>query len=449
MEAVSLFTFLSLLLILGKALRSAVPMLQWLYLPSSVIGGLLGLGVLSLWPSLLLAEYLTTLRSLPSFLINIVFAALFLGTVTPGLKKVIQLALPQLCFGQLMGWGQYVFGLGLCAAVLIPLFGVSAGFGNLLEIGFEGGHGTVGGMTESFQYFGWEDGISLGYAMATIGMVAGIVLGIGLINWGVRRGILQQTRLLKEAPKEEQIGVYADPQTAPNAGKQTVRSGSIDSLAWHIAIIGLAVLIGWGMLALFAEGEKLCRPSAATLFFSGFPLFPLCMIGGLILQKIMGAVHLTPLIDRGQMQRLSGASLDYLVVSAICTIRLDVLGSNWLPLCLLVLVGIIWALFLMLWLAPRLFKQDWFERGIAEFGQAMGVTATGLMLLRTVDPEARTSAHQAFGYKQLLHEPILGGGLWTALAFTLVFTWGILPVLAICTAVFLFWAALAYYLCRR
>ena len=38
------------------------------------------------------------------------------------------------------------------------------------------------------------------------------------------------------------------------------------------------------------------------------------------------------------------------------------------------------------------------------------------MLLRTVDPENKTPAAMSFGYKQLLHEPFMGGGLWTALA---------------------------------
>ncbi|KKL47000.1 hypothetical protein LCGC14_2339950, partial [marine sediment metagenome] len=37
-------------------------------------------------------------------------------------------------------------------------------------------------------------------------------------------------------------------------------------------------------------------------------------------------------------------------------------------------------------LAKRLLPNAWFERSIAELGQSMGVTATGLLLLRLVDP---------------------------------------------------------------
>lgn len=63
----------------------------------------------------------------------------------------------------------------------------------------------------------------------------------------------------------------------------------------------------------------------------------------------------------------------------------------------------------------------WFERGVADVGQAMGVTSTGLILLRVVDPDLKTPAYQAFGYKQLIMEPFFGGGLVTA---------GVIPIIA-------------------
>ena len=46
--AIIAFCILSVLLILGKALRVHLPILQKLYLPSSVIGGLVGLAVVQL-----------------------------------------------------------------------------------------------------------------------------------------------------------------------------------------------------------------------------------------------------------------------------------------------------------------------------------------------------------------------------------------------------------------
>ena len=87
-------------------------------------------------------------------------------------------------------------------------------------------------------------------------------------------------------------------------------------------------------------------------------------------------------------------------------------------------------------LARRLLPDAWFERPIAEMGQSMGVTATGLVLLRSVDPDNKTPALDAFGAKQLLHEPFMGGGLWTSAAIPLLALYGPWPIFRIaCGAV--------------
>ena len=41
-------------------------------------------------------------------------------------------------------------------------------------------------------------------------------------------------------------------------------------------------------------------------------------------------------------------------------------------------------------IAPRLLKQEWFERGIYVYGYSTGVTAIGMALLRIVDPENKS-----------------------------------------------------------
>ncbi|MBR4075482.1 MAG: sodium:glutamate symporter, partial [Lentisphaeria bacterium] len=112
MTAVIVFCALSLLLICGKLLRSTIPLFQRLYLPSSVIGGLLGLVLISCFGSHIPVEWVDVMKKVPGFLINVIFATLFLGVVTPSLGKIVKIALPQLCLGQIMAWGQYVVGLG-------------------------------------------------------------------------------------------------------------------------------------------------------------------------------------------------------------------------------------------------------------------------------------------------------------------------------------------------
>ncbi len=437
MQAVILFAALCALLVVGKAMRVGVPLLQRLYLPSSIIGGLVGLAIIAglgpFVPAELLDPYVGAVRKVPGFLINVVFATLFLGLEAPRLKTVLRLAFPQLCVGQLLAWGQYAVGLGLSGFVFVRLFGVPAAFGNLLEIGFEGGHGTVGGMAESFDELGWSDGIALGYTMATAGMVIGIVLGMAMIQWAYRHGHVTEVVSFEDRKPHERLGIHP-PDNRPSAGRQTVICDSIDSLAWHVSLTGVAILIGYGI--------RLLIP------MKGFPLFPLCMIGGVLLSYGARLLKLDLLVDRGQMERISGAALDFLVVSAVATIQLKVVAANWRPLALLVVAGTIWSAWIVMCVAPKIFRDAWFERAIAEFGQATGVTATGLMLLRTVDPENRTSAAMSFGYKQLLHEPFMGGGIWTALAFTLVYKIGWLKVWLISVGMLVLWGVASLLVVR-
>ena len=448
MTAVSVFAVLSLLLVCGKLLRIHFRFLQRLYLPSSVIGGLVGLAAVSLFRAHIPPEWIASAQKFPGFLINVIFATLFLGVATPRLGKVVRIAFPQLCFGQLLAWGQYVLGLGLAGFLLVPLFGVPPAFGNLLEIGFQGGHGTVGGMSESFKAFGWEDGIDLGLTVATAGMIVGVVVGMALVNWAYKRGHVKEVRSFEERPEYERRGIHP-PEARPAAGRQTVCSDSIDSLAWHIAIVGLAVGIGYLLLLALQHGEVALFPNASRRLFKGFPLFPLCMIGGVLMQTAVTRCGGSLLVDHGQMQRLSGAALDYLVLSAVATIKISVVAANWAPLLAIVVAGTLLSLLLVVFLGPKLFKEAWFERSIAEFGQSTGVTATGLLLLRSVDPESRTVAAASFGYKQLLHEPFMGGGLWTALALVLVYQFGWMKIWLFSVAMTVLWSVAAFLIVRR
>ncbi len=439
-SSIIVFVVLCGLLVVGKVVRLNVPLLQRLYLPSSVIGGIIGLVLISIFGDRIDSDITDTMRSVPGFLINVVFATLFLGKKIPKLRRVVSLAFPQLVLGQIVAWGQYVVGLGLAGFVLAKMFGVPPCFGNLIEIGFEGGHGTVGGMAESFASAGWSEGAALGFTVATAGMVVGIVVGMALVNWANRKGIVHEVVPFDRRRFSERLGLHLR-RGRPSAGVQTVMSDSIDSLAWHLAIVGVAIAIGVGMLALL-------RLTGWKVFF-GFPLFPLCMMGGVLLQAVARAMHKDLLVDHGQMERISGAALDFLVVSAVATISIKVVAANWMPLVAIVVAGTAWSVFAILWFGPRCMKEAWFERAIADFGQATGVTATGLLLLRTIDPDSKTCAAASFGYKQLLHEPFMGGGLWTALAFTLVIEWGWMKVFVISCVMLAIWIACAFLIMRR
>jgi ESS family glutamate:Na+ symporter len=438
MDIVTSFAGLSILIIAGKFLRFKIKLLQRLYIPTSVIAGILGLLILQIGGDYIPAGWTAGWSKRPGFLINIVFAALFLGVHIPSISIIWKKSAPQLAYGQIVAWGQYFTALLVVLFLLKPLFNIPEVFGVVLPVGFEGGHGTAAGLKETFETFKWAEGTDFALASATMGVVSAILFGIILINWAARKGHTQKLKSLDQLKKGEWGGFYS-PDQRPIAGRQTVSADSIDSLALHLAIIGFAVLIGYGLKMGLVSLESFSSYLGENKIFQGFPLFPLCMVGGLLIQLFLGRFSKVSPVDHSLMQRLSGTALDYLVVAAISTIRLNVIAKGLLPFLAIVCVGILWNIFCVAWLARRVLPNHWFERAIAEMGQSMGVTATGLLLLRAVDPESETDAPSAFGYKQLLHEPIMGGGFWTSMAIPLVILHGGWFVFIISACAIIFW----------
>ena len=148
------------------------------------------------------------------------------------------------------------------------------------------------------------------------------------------------------------------------------------------------------------------------------------------------------LVDRTMVSRVGGVSLDLVIVAALGTLSLTVIADNFLPFLLLAVAGVAWNVLGFIWLAPRIIPDPWFQRGIPHFGQSMGMTVTGIMLFQMADPQNRSGGLERFGYKQLLFEPIVGGGLFTAMSMPLIFELGPWVVLIGTGAIMVFWLVL-------
>jgi ESS family glutamate:Na+ symporter len=446
------FVCLAVLLGLGYWLRRKLVFMQRLYLPASVIAGLLGLILIQGFKAAggpLPAEWTAGWSKLPGILINVVFACLFLGVNIPGVSKVWKSASRQLAYGQIVAWGQYVVGIGLVLFLLGPVFHLNPLFGAVLPVGFEGGHGTAGGLGPVFDELGWPAGRDFALASATGGIISAIIIGMGLVNWAVRKGYVSEKRPPHENIEEEDWTGSIPKGARPKAGHLTVSSDVIESLSLHLVFVAAAILIGIGFKELLVLLEGIVPVLAKHNLLSSFPLFPLCMLGGLLVQLFADRFDPNDHIDHGLTRRIQNTALDFLIVAAIATIRLDVVAAGWLPLLILIAAGILWNVFCVLVLARRVFQNAWFERSIAEMGQSMGVTATGLLLLRVVDPDYKTPAAEAFACKQLLHEPFMGGGLWTGMAIPLIAAYGALPIFGIACAAVLIWAVLLVIMACR
>ncbi len=426
---------LSLFLLAGKGLRANVKLLQKLFLPSAIIAGFIALAMgpygFNLIPDWILAHW----QPLPGILINIVFASLFLGVDIPGIRKIWNSGGSQLCFGVFAGMGQYFVALLVTVLLLVPLFNVHKLFACIVEIGFSGGHGTAAGMKYAFEGYGFASGGDLSLMSATVGILSAVIVGMVLINIAIRKDYCAYLSEKKGIPSYKKKGLIPEPKRFSIA-TATVASEAIEPLTFHFAIVAVAVTLGWGMLS----GLKGIHTE-----FDKFPLFPLAMLGGLIVQKLSITMKVNRYYDKNTFDRILGFSLDMLVISAIAGIKLDVFIANLWPFVIIMATGIIWMVFCVVFLAPRMFQRFWFERGITEFGMQTGVTAIGLLLLRVVDPLYKTDTAKAFGFKQMIYEPFLGGGFITAFAPMLVTKLGMWKSIAVSSFIMLIFFLIAFF----
>lgn len=435
---------LGVLLLAAKLIRMRWRLAQRLYLPTSIIGGgvalVLGPDIFGNIAAALGYDGFTegglfgsqiqeVWSSLPDLLISVVFAALFLGQRLPKGREAGRLAGPQVALGMTFASGQYVIGLLLALLVLAPFLGLPPLTGALIEIGFEGGHGTAAGLGSTFAEVGFPEGQDLALGLATIGLLSGIIVGIVLVNWGARSRRLAELSAESKPSVNEQRGLV-DRENRRPAATLTMHPSSIEPLTLHFGLIALAILIGqlllWGLEAV----ENWLWVDTIEIF--GYvPLFPLAMLGGILLQFIIGRVDREDIVDRAMVERIQGFGLDMLIIAAMGTLSLEVLADHILAVVLLAVCGAVWCVCVFLFLAPRMLPNYWFERALGDFGQSMGVTPTGLILMRIADPELRTPAYPAFGYKQLILEPFFGGGLVTAAAIPLIVQFGAVPLLIV------------------
>jgi ESS family glutamate:Na+ symporter len=408
---------LSLILAVGRAIGTRLQLRLW-GVPEALVAGLLGLllAPAGLWP-LLPPAVMDLWADLPLVLLTLVFGSLMLGKPLPQLEGLWRPVSAQVSLALVLAFGQYVVGGLSVLLVLQPWLGVSPIMACLIEVAYEGGHGSAAAMGPSYAALGFPGGQDLGLAMATVGLLSSTLVGGLVVVLARRRGWL-----LAAANPVQGAANPTTPETA-EAAKPPLRQAAA-RWAVNLALAGMAVLVGVALLAGLRWATSGLGPGMQQVV-EALPVFPLAILGSLLVRLALersGRSHWASAAVQSQVGTLSA---DLLITAATAGLNLKLLQADWLPLSVLALGGLAWNLAVTLLLAPRLLPPDWFERAVIEFGQATGVAASGLLLLRMADPEDRSEALPAFSLKQLLLQPFLAGGVVTVVAPLAVASWGL------------------------
>jgi len=408
--------YLGAFLLLGQFLRIKIRLFQNLFLPASIIGGFIALGLGPYALGCIPKDVANTWSMLPETLISVVFACIFIGNKLPELNSIWVRAGAGVTFAYVQASAQWILGLGLAALVIAPIWGLHPGVGSIIEVGWFGGSGTAAGMTPVYNDFGYPEIAALGIASATIGLVYSIVMGIVLINYAVRKGY---TKVLKTASSFHEVGSSGilRGDTAKPFGKLKFEGFAADHLAIQLSIVLIAVVLGW----LMRTGLAAFLPIVNSI-----PVFPFAMVAGLLMQIIFVWLKIDDLLDKETINRISGTALDFLIISSVATVSLNVVITYFLPLMILMFAAASFSVWVTFWLGPKMYPEDWFECAMGDFGVMCGTVASGLLLTRIVDPDNRTVALEVFAYKRPFILPLVGG---LSVSTVMAFRYGPWPVI--------------------
>jgi ESS family glutamate:Na+ symporter len=391
------FALISVLLFFAQVVRARSKWAGRFLIPSSVIAGILGLiGGPQLFDILPFTRVENGAAGLqlqigqyPAVLIVLVFAALLMGHRTINIKPWESLAAVRATLFYNLGaeFGQYglaiLFGMS-CLAVLYP--GLPPQFAVMLPSGFAGGHGTATVFGQAFKSDGWEEALSVGYAFATIGLIAAVLGGMLLINIAIRCGWTQFVRVPEDMPARERR-TFLSVNDQFSMGTATVNPMALDPLAWHVAVLGSVYGITLGIDALTHR----IFPGSYWL-----PQFAIAMLVGGLLQIILNRAHVGQFIDRSMMRHLSSLCADYLVAFGVASIKLTVVWAYIGPIAVMSIFGVVYSV-AILFLGPWVFRDYWFERALFTYGWLTGVVGFSVALLRIVDPQMRTHTVEDYG----------------------------------------------------
>ena len=407
----SLFTSLlvifliGFLLIFGRRLNVAIQLERY-GLPIAVICGILGIligpyGFLHIFSK----ETTDVWGSSLTPLLCLVFGTLMLGRPVPNLKGLIKPITNQFLLALSLGFGQFFVGGLVVRFILMPLMDVNPLMGCLIEVGFEGGHGAASIIGNSFSKLGFPEGLDLGLAMATMGLLSSSLMGSFFILIG---------RILNISDQEDNHDKHDKEERSAFTFNKNIKE-DLKILLINLGLAGLAIGIGI-LLIQILRGVSIYFGDFSREVISSLPVFPLILIGSLLIRYLLEKTENTKFISQILQREIAILSTDLLIFTAMASLNLNIVLSNLTPILLLTLFGLLWNIACISLFAYFVFDEYWFEKGLVEFGNSTGVVASGLLLLRLSDPNNNSKTLPIFTSKQLFAQLLLSGGFFTVLA---------------------------------
>lgn len=380
------FGYMSLGLVIAALLRSQFRCLQKIFIPSSILAGFI---FLLLGPGLL--GIVNVSREGAGALVYIFLTSLFIilglrGFRSGSGKRDLAITTVLLTKGlALMAAVGLLFTFVLTALLKADYF---AGFGSLLMLGYGYDPAVAqifGGYWE--QSMGFAGGSAIGYSFGVLGFLFSYILGLVMIAWVACK---REKPLFEQAGDRSFLtGFLPAALRKPSGDKTTTDPQTIDTLAFHLAVVGAALLITLSLIRLigFLLIKRFGTPAVEVVevlmnyqYLVGFAL-------GVAIRKILERFNVSHILERGSLGRLLGVLVDYTVVGAIISIPLVISRVHLWGVLALAVAGALLIFFAVLFITRFFCRGDeLLEKQVAIFGFLLGNIASSVVLLRVLDP---------------------------------------------------------------
>lgn len=373
------FAWASMLLLIGMFLRAKVKVFQKMFIPVAVIGGLVGLLLGSEVLGKFSPFYITWSDNVSGFA-NPLLAILF---VTQFIALKFDKRMLRKCSLIFLISATVISAQVLSAMAMGRLFKLPDGAALLPFGAFYGAHGipqVIAGIYDTLGYWNYDEASAFGTTYATIGMLYGIIVGIAILNYGIRKGwcAAEKSGNLSE---EDYTGILSENHQFKFM-KAYTSDIAFDPLTLHFGIVLGIMLVAYGLLKVLHM----------VPLFSGFAIYVPAILVSLAFGVLVKRTPMAKFIDNESLGHIGTLALEYLIITAIATMKLDVIMNNAGAIISISAVGLLLTTAILMILPKLWLKTNWLENAMVMFGAWTGSTATGMMLLRISDPELETDA---------------------------------------------------------
>jgi ESS family glutamate:Na+ symporter len=398
------FGWISILLIVGVILRARIGFFQQYLVPAAIIGGIIGFVLISVgWIDISNDEF--TKFAVVLFTLNFISIGLT-GADETAVKKGSTLG-KTLVRGMLwitlvyviVFMAQGLLGIGLISLTNTFSEPIFEGLGFLVATGFAQGPGQTVALASLWEKsFNIPNAVSIGLTFAAVGYLISSFVGVPLANWGIRKGYTANSP--RELTDDVLTGI-SEPGNGPNAGKLTTHTGNVDGLSFQLAVLLVTLFITY--FACLGLKEILPGPIKPLAFGM---MFLWGMFIAVIIRLILGKFGLTVYFDNNLQRRITGVAVDYMIVATLVAVKVGIVWVYIVPITAICLIVAVFTTLFIVYFGRRL-DHFGFERFMAVYGTATGTGASGLLLLRIVDPEFKSPAAQELGLYNAFALPLL------------------------------------------